>query len=87
MTSTDTTETTPTGPWWHAFGRVRDEWGGIWQLTVVSPSTVAPAEAAALGAESWGPYLTSWDHEPTDEEKEAVTPEEFRDEDGDDDDD
>lgn len=74
------------GPWWHAFGRVRNlapegaEPAEVWQLTVVSPSTVDPDRAAALGADAWGDYLTSWDHEPTDDEKNAVTPPDYRDE-------
>lgn len=80
MTTTDET-TTSTGPWWHAFGKVREEWGGVWQLTVVSPSTTPPAEVAERDThDAWGPYLTSWDHEPSDAEKDAVTPEAYRDE-------
>ena len=74
----------PSGPWWHAFGRVRTDWGGeVWQLTVVSPSGTPPDEVArfAAGREAaWGDYLTSWDHEPTDDEKAAVTPPDYRDE-------
>jgi len=81
VTTTDQPE--PSGPWWHAFGRIRTDWGGeVWQLTVVSPSTVAPAAAAVLAADGrgGGDYLTSWDHEPTDAEKNAVTPPDYRDE-------
>lgn len=80
MTTTTEETTTSVGPWWHAYGMVREDWGGVWQLTVISPSTVPPEIAADLGADAWGPYLTSWDHEPTDAEKNEVTPEEYRDE-------
>lgn len=73
------------GPWWHAFGRVREfpRTDGkpadiAHQLTVVSPSPVPPARAVELAGGSWGTYLRSWDHEPSNREKEAVIPEEFR---------
>lgn len=69
------------GPWWHAFGRVRDDIGGAYQLTVVSPSTVPPGELdTGRFAAAWGDYLTSWDHEPSDAEKDAAMPAEYRDE-------
>jgi hypothetical protein len=53
----------------------------VWQLVVISPSTIPPEQTAAdhPHVDAWGDYLTSWDHEPSDAEKEAVTPEEFRD--------
>ena len=89
-----------TGPWWHAFGRVRDfaapgeEPAEAWQLTVISPSTTPPdqvtdaiqatdAMAGSTYTESWGPYLTSWDHEPTEADKAALTPPQFRDDEDD----
>jgi hypothetical protein len=75
------------GPWWHAFGRVRVLGGDeVWQLTVISPSTVPPEgvaeQLADRTADAWGDYLASWDHEPSDEEKDAVAPEDFREEAG-----
>lgn len=79
----------PQGPWWHAFGRGRDlaapgaEPAEVWQLVVISPSTVPPHEVlsalAPRAIESWGDYLTSWDREPTEAEKDALTPAAFRD--------
>lgn len=68
--------------WWHAFGRVRDDLGGCWQLVIISPSGTPPEEVKrfASGREvSWGDYLTSWDHEPSEAEKDAVTPAVYRD--------
>lgn len=65
--------------WWHAYGRVRDDLGGCHQLTVICESPTPPEDAREMGAEVWGPWLTSWDHEPSDEEREAAVPEEYRD--------
>lgn len=80
----------PSGPWWHAFGRVRtipvpgEAPAEVWQLTVISPSPMPPERVLAAlpdrAAAAWGDYLTSWDHEPTDDEKNAVTPPDYRDE-------
>jgi len=71
--------------WWHAYGRVREferddgqPADQAYQLTVIGPAEASPERARALGAESWGGYLTSFDHEPSNREKAAITPEEFR---------
>lgn len=65
--------------WWHAFGHVREDIGNVWQLTVISPSPVPPEAAVTMAGGTWGEYLTSWDHEPSAAEKDAVTPEAYRD--------
>ena len=66
--------------WWHAYGQVREDLDGCWQLVVVYPSPVPPAQASQWGSAAWGPWLASWDHAPSDAEKDAITPEEYRDE-------
>lgn len=72
--------------WWHAFGRIREfpRTDGqppdlAHQLTVIGPALAGPGQAESMAAVSWGDYLTSWDHEPSNWEKNAVTPEEFQD--------
>lgn len=67
------------GRWWHAYGKVRDDLGGCWQLVVVGPATAGPDVAAEIEMSDC-PYLTSWDHYPSDAEKDEVTPEDYRDE-------
>lgn len=76
--------------WWHAFGRTREfprEDGQApdvaHQLTVIGPALAGPDQAESMSTLSWGDYLTSWDHPPSNAEKRAVTPEEFWDEEAD----
>lgn len=64
--------------WWHAYGGVM-EGLGCYQLVVVGPAEQGPDVALDLHM-GGQPYLASWDHEPTDLEKETVTPREYRDE-------
>jgi hypothetical protein len=70
--------------WWHAFAGPGDLGGDeIWQFILVGPATKGPESARELTMKGLGgevPYLTSWDHYPSEEEKAATTPEEFRDE-------
>jgi hypothetical protein len=71
--------TCPRTGWWHAYGAVREDLGGCWQLVVVGPAEKGPE--VAQGMEFSGcPYLASWDHHPSDAEKDEITPEEYRDE-------
>ena len=72
--------------WWHAYGGV-DE-GGIWMMVIASESPMHPEEMAPKypffdttgfdGKPIRLDYIRSWDHEPTEDEKEFVTPEEYR---------
>lgn len=73
--------------YWHAFGRVREfpRTDGeppdtAHQLTVIGPALASPEIGRTMAAESWGEYLTSFDHPPTRREKAELTPEEYRDE-------
>lgn len=75
------------GPrWWHAWGRVMGEddyLPGCWSMVLIGPSGTPPEEVARFAAGravSWGEYLGSWDHAPSDAEQDEVTPVEFRDE-------
>ena len=77
--------------WWHVYGgeipdlSVADD-GSLapgWALVKMSESSVSPDDLAAkLPAVSTGfgdvPYLASFDHDPTPDEIEALTPEEYR---------
>jgi hypothetical protein len=74
--------------WWHAWGGIlpddADFGAGCWATVVLGPSFRHPEEVPL-----WErpenvtkldlKYLRSWDHHPSDEEKEALTPEEYRD--------
>lgn len=76
------------GKWWHAWGGIMDEgteFEGCWATVVLGPSFVTPQEAVSttppddvvrLGLE----YLTTWDHEPTQAEKDSLELEEYWDE-------
>lgn len=67
--------------WWHAYGQVRADLGGCWHLVVYGGCTAAPKLAAdpnMLAALGHGAYLGSWDHPPTEAEKDEVTPDEYR---------
>jgi hypothetical protein len=69
----------PARRWWHAFGA---EVAGLgWVQLMAGPGSSEPGdvrensipfEGAALS------YLTSWDHEPSEREKESVQPEQYR---------
>lgn len=74
------------GNWWHAWGGVIliDEFEGDWATVILGPSIISPeevestepvTEVTALGLN----YLTTWDHEPSEAEKEKLIPEEYRD--------
>lgn len=73
--------------WWHAFGGVATSgaWKDCWALTVLGESTIPPGGKSADGTvldenvvlKGCLRYLTSWDHEPTEAEKDAITPPEF----------
>lgn len=69
--------------WWHAFGHVREDLGGCYQLVVYGGSDMGPDEVQEIAptlADQLGGYLASWDHQPSELEKETVTPAEYRDE-------
>jgi hypothetical protein len=71
--------------WWHAWGGVMaegTEFEGCWATVILGPSFVSPEnvlttepidDVVRLGLT----YLHTWDHEPSDDEKEALTPEEY----------
>lgn len=62
--------------WWHIFGGVVLEglFAGTWQMTVVGPMDHAvPADEELDGL----PWIATLDHEPTQEEQDALTPWEF----------
>lgn len=73
--------------YWHAWGGIMAEgtdFAGCWATIVLGPSivipeaaggTTPPPDVSRLGLH----YLTTWDHEPSDEEKAALTPEEYLD--------
>lgn len=67
------------GQWWHAYGGVREDLGDCWELAVAGPAEQGPEVARGLHM-AGQPYLASWNHEPTDLEKEIVTPADYRDE-------
>lgn len=74
--------------WWHIFGGEVDtgklfdgDPNGVigWASLIAGPSKKGPEEAKDFTIEDLG-YLGSYDHEPSEEEKEAWTPENYRDE-------
>lgn len=74
--------------WWHAFGkwtheiesvdRATGEVGPSWQRSVVGPSPVTPGNARADAFRLGMTYLASWDHEPSEAEKDAIDPPEVQ---------
>lgn len=74
--------------WWHAFGkwtheiesvdRDTGEVGPSWQRSVVGPSPVTPGNAPADAFRLGMTYLASWDHEPSEAEKDAIDPPEVQ---------
>jgi hypothetical protein len=74
------------GPWWHAYGAQPDsgEWAGCWVAITVGPIAAGPTGHRDNGQPITDPltvphggtlpYLASWDHEPSDEEKGALEP-------------
>lgn len=73
--------------WWHCYGGITTEhceWGeGHYCMVILGESTVDPddinAHIEANG--TWSTplmYLKSFDHDPTDEEKEKITPPDYR---------
>jgi hypothetical protein len=75
--------------WWHVFGGVTKDscqWGGgHWAMVIVGETTMTIEAVKEQGPPGDGSdvdlaYLTSFDHDPTDEEREALMPEAYRDE-------
>lgn len=81
-----TSETETKQLWWHAFGtpmKEDSEFPGTFMLVILGPAAFGPdddhqgqpvKEALVSGA----PYLGSWDHAPSEVEKDKLRPEEFR---------
>jgi hypothetical protein len=73
--------------WWHAYGGVTsdDRWGkNVWALFILGESPKHPEQLAADGkleitTPSGGTfrYLRSFNHDPTEGEKLAITPDEY----------
>lgn len=77
------------GGWWHAYGATMPvddpQYAEAWVMVVIGPVHVGPDEQRPSGKAAVRddfrfpdgtelPYLTSWDHEPSDEEKAALEP-------------
>ena len=76
--------------YWHAYGGVVPEdhqWAGCFSTLIYGESTMTADEAKDHGAMvvreryPWAEYLATFDHEPTEAEKEALQPESWRDSD------
>ena len=69
--------------WWHAFGTIVPEGqpeAGEWYLVIAERSDRAPdayVRELKLGPLD-APYLASWDHEPSQADKDFVTPAHLR---------
>jgi hypothetical protein len=81
--------------WWHVYAAEvhSAQWGGldedgqpnpIWQYQTYGESTKPPSEVpdSITSGGDVLPRLASFDHDPTDAELDALTPERYRDEDG-----
>jgi len=70
--------------WWHVYGGITPEdhdWGGgLWVLTIFGENTKPPETMPPDGPFPYLSYLASFDHDPTDPEREALTPPEYQDE-------
>ena len=68
---------------WHAYGCVAPEYGAFMTL-IVGPTEKGPDDLDNNGTRvrdatvGDAPYLTSFDHEPSDLEKDRLQPEEYR---------
>lgn len=72
---------TETSEWWHAYGGLVDE---MYCVIITGPSPIEADGVNSTGksikdieAVSGVKYLTTFDHEPTDLEKDHLQPEEF----------
>jgi hypothetical protein len=73
--------------WWHAYGGFAQEYGAFAVMTLgptggpddptTDPSKTFREITLPLGDEQMV-YLASWDHEPSDFEKDQIQPEEYR---------
>jgi hypothetical protein len=69
--------------WWHVYGGVTSGdcplGEGLWMLMIIESLTV-PGDAPPSVDTPWPlALLASLDHDPTEDEREELTPEEFRD--------
>ncbi len=79
-------EPTSTTTWWHTFGAEVEGLG--WVQMIVGPGSSGPDAIGKSGHRLRDtsipyegtelPYLTSWDHDPSEAEKESVQPEQYR---------
>lgn len=70
--------------WWHGYGgTIQDgDYEGVEVRVVLGPTPIGPDDTTLTGQPLQGgmygrtglPYLASWDHEPTDEERDAIMP-------------
>lgn len=69
--------------WWHMYAGVVPAAGNAYCSIVAGPSEKGPEHASQVsfaGEYTKLAYVTSFDHEPSEQEKEAHTPERYRDE-------
>jgi hypothetical protein len=62
-------------PYWAHYAFVNDDLGGCWQAMTVGPIAGDVQVVGSIGA---APLLGVWDHEPTVQEIDAVTPWDWR---------
>ena len=58
--------------YWHCYGAVTEDFGGSWALITVE--STLPGDEMPKELTSGFPLLASFDHEPTDSEKDALAP-------------
>ena len=63
--------------YWHCYGGVTEDFGGSWALITVE--STLPGDEMPKELTNGFPYLASFDHEPTDSEKDALAPYRYRD--------
>ena len=74
--------------WWHAYGGFSSEYGAFAVMTLgptggpdeptTDPSKTFREIVLPLGDDESLVYLASWDHEPSEFEKDQIQPEEYR---------
>lgn len=87
MSDQDQYDGTAAPLWWHVYGHVVPEgdFAGCWRMAILGEASIGPGETTLTGETpettliDGMPWLGSLDHEPTDDEKNALTPEAFRD--------